>query len=85
MLKDWLHERAYRQVEPALQERIKMKYFADDAILDVSRVELAMGKMMEYGPLMVITFQVYTAECLRNQDGKIIEGDPVSRRSRARQ
>ena len=34
--------------------------------------------MMEYGPLLVISFQQYATQALRNRDGKVIEGDPVS-------
>ena len=37
-----------------------------------------MGKMMEYGPVMVISFQQYVVQALKTSDGKVIEGDPVS-------
>jgi hypothetical protein len=35
------------------------------------------GKMMDQGPALVITFQVFMLHVLKNSEGKVIEGDPV--------
>lgn len=34
--------------------------------------------MMEQGPVLVITFQVYLIEVVKNREGKVIQGDAVS-------
>jgi len=39
---------------------------------------MASGKMIEQGPVLVITFQVFMINVVRNQEGKVVEGDPVS-------
>jgi mitochondrial import inner membrane translocase subunit tim44 len=37
-----------------------------------------MGKMMDQGPVLVITFQTQQIMCLKDSNGNIVEGDPVS-------
>lgn len=39
---------------------------------------MASGKMIEQGPVLVITFQAFMINVVRNQEGKVVEGDPVS-------
>lgn len=40
--------------------------------------QLAMGKMMEQGPVLIITFQAQLVLVVRNTKGEVVEGDPVS-------
>lgn len=35
------------------------------------------GKMMDQGPVLVITFQVFMIQVVKNSEGKVIEGDLV--------
>lgn len=44
-------------------------------------LQLAMGKMMEQGPVLIITFQAQLVMVIRNMKGEVVEGDPVSKRS----
>ena len=37
-----------------------------------------MGKMMEQGPVLIITFQAQLVLVIRNTKGEVVEGDPVS-------
>lgn len=37
-----------------------------------------MGKIMEQGPVLIITFQTQQIMALRDSKGNIVEGDPVS-------
>lgn len=37
-----------------------------------------MGKMMEQGPVLIITFQAQIVMVIKNQKGEVVEGDPVS-------
>ncbi|KAF7236377.1 Mitochondrial import inner membrane translocase subunit TIM44 [Varanus komodoensis] len=45
-------------------------------ILDIDNVDLAMGKIMEQGPVLVITFQAQLVMVIKNQKGEVAEGDP---------
>ena len=36
-----------------------------------------MGKMMEQGPVLIITFQTQQIMSVRDANGKVVEGDPV--------
>uniref|UniRef100_A0A915D2E3 Vacuolar protein sorting-associated protein 51 homolog n=1 Tax=Ditylenchus dipsaci TaxID=166011 RepID=A0A915D2E3_9BILA len=38
-------------------------------------MEMVSGKMMEQGPVLVITFQVFMVHVVKNSEGKVIEGD----------
>lgn len=48
----------------------------DSKILDIKDVDLSMGKMMDQGPVLVISFQTQQIMCLRDAKGAVIEGDP---------
>lgn len=37
-----------------------------------------MGKMMEQGPVLIITFQAQMVMVIRDAKGEVVEGDPVS-------
>ena len=37
-----------------------------------------MGKMMEQGPVLIITFQTQQIMVVRDSKGAVVEGDPVS-------
>lgn len=43
-----------------------------------SLFQLAMGKMMDQGPVLIITFQAQLVMVIRNTKGEVVEGDPVS-------
>lgn len=45
-------------------------------MLDIENLDLAMGKMMEQGPVLIITFTSQQILCLRDKSGKVVEGDP---------
>lgn len=40
--------------------------------------QLAMGKIMEQGPVLIITFQAQVVMVIRSSKGEVVEGDPVS-------
>lgn len=53
-----------------------MKVTLIDVFLFV--LQLAMGKMMDQGPVLIITFQAQVVMVIRSPKGDIVEGDPVS-------
>lgn len=53
-----------------------MGYMFDSCVLDIDHLDLVMGKMMEQGPVLVITFTSQQILCVRDKSGKVVEGDP---------
>lgn len=37
-----------------------------------------MGKMMEQGPVLIVTFQAQLVMVIKNPKGEVVEGNPVS-------
>jgi import inner membrane translocase subunit TIM44 len=42
----------------------------------VDNVDLALGKMMDQGPVLIITFTAQQIMCVTDSKGKVVEGDP---------
>lgn len=79
ILEDWCHERAFIMLSAVVKEYQKSLFStADSRIIDISKVEMVSGKMMDQGPVIVITFQVFMINVVKNKEGKVIQGDPVS-------
>ncbi|VDO11432.1 unnamed protein product [Brugia timori] len=92
ILKDWCYERSCKMIETFIKfnfqaynilsatvnEYKKINFNTTDSrIIDINRVEMVTGKMMEHGPVIIITFQAYMVNIVRNMEGKVVEGDPV--------
>lgn len=43
-------------------------------------VQLLMGRIMDQGPVLVISFQAQVVMVIRGPKGDLVEGDPVSRK-----
>ncbi|KAJ1365679.1 putative mitochondrial import inner membrane translocase subunit tin-44 [Parelaphostrongylus tenuis] len=77
VLQDWCYERAFVALSSVIKEYKKINFSTSDSrIIDVSKVEMVSGKMMEQGPVLIITFQVFMINVVRNSEGKVVEGDP---------
>ncbi|XP_054160516.1 mitochondrial import inner membrane translocase subunit TIM44-like [Oppia nitens] len=76
ILKDWLHEAPYNQLAQPILQAQQMGYKFESRVLDLENVDLAMGKMMDSGPVLIITFQTQQINCIRDLKGNVIEGDP---------
>lgn len=48
----------------------------DCRVLDVDNVDLVMGKVMEQGPVLIISFTAQQIMCVRDAADKVVEGDP---------
>ncbi|XP_060088632.1 mitochondrial import inner membrane translocase subunit TIM44 [Heteronotia binoei] len=76
ILKDWCYESTYSQLaQPIQQAKVTGLQFRSK-ILDIDNVDLAMGKMMEQGPVLIITFQAQLVMVIENQQGVVVEGNP---------
>uniref|UniRef100_A0A8C9FMC4 Mitochondrial import inner membrane translocase subunit TIM44 n=1 Tax=Pavo cristatus TaxID=9049 RepID=A0A8C9FMC4_PAVCR len=76
ILKDWCYEATYSQLAHPIQQARAMGLQFHSRILDIDNIDLAMGKMMEQGPVLIITFQAQIVMVIKNQKGEVVEGDP---------
>nr|XP_009681813.1 PREDICTED: mitochondrial import inner membrane translocase subunit TIM44 [Struthio camelus australis] len=76
ILKDWCYEATYSQLAHPIQQAKAMGLQFHSRILDIDNIDLAMGKMMEQGPVLIITFQAQIVMVVKNQKGEVVEGDP---------
>ncbi|XP_013786100.2 mitochondrial import inner membrane translocase subunit TIM44-like [Limulus polyphemus] len=76
ILKDWCHEAPFNTLAAPIKQAQSVGYKFDSRILDISHIDLAMGKMMEQGPVLIITFQTQQIMVVRNAKGDVVEGDP---------
>ncbi|KAM9357687.1 mitochondrial import inner membrane translocase subunit TIM44 [Symphorus nematophorus] len=76
VLKDWCYEATYSQLAHPIQQAKAMGLQFHSKILDIDSIDLAMGKMMDQGPVLIITFQAQLVMVIRNTKGEVVEGDP---------
>ncbi|XP_068154178.1 mitochondrial import inner membrane translocase subunit TIM44 isoform X2 [Drosophila tropicalis] len=76
ILKDWCFESTYSIISTPILNAKKTGLYLDSKILDIENIELAMGKVMEQGPVLIITFQAQQIMCVRDQKAQVVEGDP---------
>jgi len=76
ILEDWCYEAPFNVLATPLRQARQMGYVLDSRVLDIDNLDLAMGKMMEQGPVLVITFTSQQILCVRDREGKVMEGDP---------
>jgi len=76
VLKDWCFESTYNIIATPIAAAKKIGYYLDSKVLDIEGVDLAMGKVMEQGPVLIITFQTQQIMCVRDAKNQVIEGDP---------
>lgn len=76
ILKDWCFESTYNVIATPIAQAQKAGYYLDSKILDIENVDVVMGKVMEQGPVLIVTFQTQQIMCVRNAKHEVIEGDP---------
>ncbi|KAL4228201.1 Mitochondrial import inner membrane translocase subunit TIM44 [Mactra antiquata] len=74
ILKDWCYEAVFNvlmhPITTAQSQGLKM----GGKILDVSKIEIAAAKLMEQGPVLVISFEAQQILYVKNAKGDIVEG-----------
>ncbi|CAF0969032.1 unnamed protein product [Rotaria sordida] len=76
ILRDWCTEAVYNvlihpiNVSKALNHKYHLK------IIDLGDAELVAAKIMEMGPVLVVTFQAQQIAYISDANGKVVEGDP---------
>ena len=76
ILQDWCYEAPFNLLATPIRTAKEMGYYFDSTILDIENIDLAMGKMMEQVPVLVITFTSQQILCVRNMKNEVVEGDP---------
>ncbi|XP_002740467.1 mitochondrial import inner membrane translocase subunit TIM44-like [Saccoglossus kowalevskii] len=75
VLKDWCYEAPFNAIAVPVRQAIALGYKFDSKVLDIDYLELVMGKMMEQGPVLIISFQTQQIQVVRNAKHEIVEGD----------
>ncbi|GLH15529.1 Mitochondrial import inner membrane translocase subunit TIM44 [Gryllus bimaculatus] len=76
ILRDWCHDAPYNILSTPLRQAISLGYKFDSKVIDIDNVDLAMGKVMEQGPVLIISFTSQQILCLRDKNENVVEGDP---------
>lgn len=76
ILKSWCFESTYNIIATPIAQAQKAGFYLDSKILDIENVDLAMGKVMDQGPVLIVTFQTQQIMCVKNAKNEIVEGDP---------
>jgi len=74
ILKDWCSERAFHQMSFPATEAKRAGYIFETKIVDVRRVDLVSGAVLDAGPTLIIQFASQQFRCVRTPEGKITEG-----------
>jgi len=74
ILEDWCYEAPFNILATPIRQAKQMGYIISSRVLDIDNLDLAMGKMMEQGPVLVITFNSQQILCVKDINGKVIEG-----------
>ena len=77
------YEAPFNVLATPIRQAKTMGLVISSRVLDIDSLDLAMGKMMEQGPVLVITFNSQQILCVKDRDGKVVEGseDKVSSQS----
>uniref|UniRef100_A0A4W5PH37 Mitochondrial import inner membrane translocase subunit TIM44 n=1 Tax=Hucho hucho TaxID=62062 RepID=A0A4W5PH37_9TELE len=76
VLKDWCYEATYSQLAHPIQQARALGLMFQSKVLDIDNIDLAMGKLMDQGPVLIITFQAQVVMVIRSPKGDLVEGDP---------
>lgn len=75
ILEDWCYEAVFNVLSQPQKEAQKLGLKIHSKILDIQNVELAMGKLMDQGPVLVITFHAQQLTYVQDSKGNVTEGD----------
>lgn len=74
ILEDWCYEAPFNILATPLRQAKQMGYLMHSQVLDIDSINLFTGKMMEQGPVLVLTFNSQQVICVKDREGKVIEG-----------
>jgi len=74
VLEDWCYEAPFNVLATPVRQARASGLVIDSRVLDIDSLDLAMGKMMEQGPVLVITFNSQQILVVKDATGKVVEG-----------
>lgn len=74
ILHDWCHEGSYNVLSTQIKHNDSIGLVNASKILDIREVELQLAKIMEQGPVLILTFQAQQVMLVKDKRGKIVEG-----------
>jgi len=74
VLEDWCYEAPFNVLATPVRQAKASGLTIDSRVLDIDSLDLAMGKMMEQGPVLVITFNSQQIMVVKDATGKVVEG-----------
>jgi len=74
ILEDWCYEAPFNILATPVRQVKQMGYQMHSQVLDIDSINLFTGKMMEQGPVLVLTFNSQQVSCVKDREGKVIEG-----------
>jgi len=74
ILEDWCYEAPYNLLATPLREVKHRGLILASRVLDIDSLDLVMGKILEQGPVLVITFNSQQIMCVKDRSGKVVEG-----------
>uniref|UniRef100_A0A5S6Q9Z2 Mitochondrial import inner membrane translocase subunit TIM44 n=1 Tax=Trichuris muris TaxID=70415 RepID=A0A5S6Q9Z2_TRIMR len=81
IVKDWCTDAAYAQLTHYFAECKRSGYIVQAQLLDIENVEVIMGKMTEFGPLLLVSFTTHQIRFVKSLEGQPMFGTsekPVS-------
>lgn len=76
ILKDWCHDGPFNVLSTPIKQAHMLGYQFCSKILDIDNLDLTMGKVMEQGPVLIISFLSQQILCMKDKAGKVVDGDP---------
>lgn len=73
-LEDWCHEGAFSVLSSHIKQNQANGLVNKSKILDIREVDLALAKIMEQGPVLILTFQAQQVVVVQDTKGNIVEG-----------
>jgi len=76
ILKDWCFEAPYRVLAHPITEHRQKGHATYCKVLDLHNVDVVTGKLMDQGPVLIISFSAQQIMYIKDVNGLIVEGDP---------
>lgn len=74
ILRDWCHDAAYGVLSALIEQDRSKGLSTESRILDLRHVDVLLAKMMEPGPVLVVSFQAQQHILVRDSQRQIIDG-----------
>lgn len=71
ILKDWCHEASFNVLSAIIKQRTEPGVQVECKVLEVRDVDIVLAKLLDEGPVMVLTFQAQQLTSRRGKEGEV--------------